>query len=36
MNSERKPNIVERPETVVSGSFRKHMEQIGKALESFE
>jgi hypothetical protein len=36
MNSEGKPNFIERPETVVSGSFRKHMEQIGKVLENFE
>ena len=36
MNPEEKINAIERPETVVSGSFRKHMEQIGKVLESFE
>ena len=36
MNSEGKSNFIERPETVVSGSFRKHMEEIGKALENFE
>ncbi|MDP2669160.1 MAG: hypothetical protein Q8P07_04985 [bacterium] len=29
-------NFAENPETVISGSFRKHMEQIGKALEGFE
>ena len=29
-------NMVERPKTVISGSFRKHMEQIGKALKGFE
>lgn len=36
MNLEEKLNIIECSETVVSGSFRKHMEQIGKALENFE
>ncbi|OGD08322.1 hypothetical protein A2397_03775 [Candidatus Amesbacteria bacterium RIFOXYB1_FULL_44_23] len=36
MNLEEKPNIVERLEIVVSGSFRRHMEQIGKVLENFE
>ena len=29
-------NIFKSSETVVSGSFRKHMEQIGKALENFK
>jgi len=29
-------NFAENPETVISGSFRKNMEQIGKALEGFE
>lgn len=36
MNEESKLNDIEHPETVVSGSFRKHMEQIGEALDSFE
>ena len=36
MNPGARLNTSENPETVVSGSFRKHMEQIGKVLESFE
>lgn len=36
MNFERKPHAVKIPETVVSGSFRKHMEKIGEAIENFE
>ncbi|MCX6766556.1 MAG: hypothetical protein NT170_02130 [Candidatus Moranbacteria bacterium] len=36
MNEKGELNAIERPETVVSGSFRKHMEQIGKDLEGFE
>jgi len=36
MNPEEKISTIKSPETVVSGSFRKHMEQIGKAIDSFE
>lgn len=36
MNPEEKLSAIKPPETVVSGSFRKHMEQIGRVLESFE
>lgn len=36
MNPEEKLSAIESSGTVVSGSFRKHMEQIGRALESFE
>ena len=36
MNETEKINPSENPAIVVSGSFRKHMEQIGKALEGFE
>ncbi len=35
MNHGEKISGAENPETVVSGSFRKYMEQIGQALEAF-
>ncbi len=36
MSYREKPTGVENVETVVSGSFRKYMEQIGQALEAFK
>ncbi len=36
MNPEQKFSTFEHTETVVSGSFRKHMEYIGTVLENFE